>query len=73
MDNDIKQILEDGIYQKYEKNTLKLYADLNGDTMYFIELKIVLGAQLWIVNTCFSLIRIMKIGFNVRSAKNNIA
>ena len=31
-DNDIKQVLEETLYVKYQKHTLKFYADTNGDT-----------------------------------------
>lgn len=32
-DSDIKQILAEGLYKKYEKHTLKHYADMHGDSI----------------------------------------
>lgn len=32
-DADIKQILDSELYKKYQKHTLKYYADLNGDSI----------------------------------------
>lgn len=55
---DIKSLLSEELFQKYQDHTLKSYAEVHGDSMYYL-FNAALGAQHLLVDICSSMKRMM--------------